>query len=39
VPKTSSFAGLRGIAKQVFQAVGGGESFLRAERDRFNDKR
>ncbi|SRR5258706_14935879 len=35
-PKTSSFAGLRGIAKQVFQALGGGEAFLRAEREKFN---
>ena len=31
------FTTLRGIAKQVFQSLGGGESFLRAERARFND--
>jgi len=32
----SPFLGLRGIAKQVFQALGGGEAFIRAERDQFN---
>jgi 5-methylcytosine-specific restriction protein B len=36
--KPSAFLGLRGIAKQVFESVGGGEAFLRGERDRFNDK-
>jgi hypothetical protein len=32
----SPFLGLRGIAKQVFQALGGGEAFIRAERDQFD---
>ena len=31
----SPLAGLRGIAKQVFQDLGGGEGFLRAEREKF----
>jgi len=30
------FLGLRGIAKQVFQALGGGEAFIRSERDQFD---
>lgn len=38
-PSQPSFLRLRGIAKQVFQALGGGESFIRAERDRFNGDR
>lgn len=32
----SPFLGLRGVAKQVFQALGGGETFIRAERDQFD---
>jgi len=36
--KPSAFLKLRDIAKQVFESVGGGEAFLRGERDRFNDK-
>ena len=32
----SPFLGLRGVAKQVFQALGGGEAFIRAERDQFD---
>jgi hypothetical protein len=32
----SPFLGMRGIAKQVFQALGGGEAFIRAERDQFD---
>jgi hypothetical protein len=32
----SPFFGLRGAAKQVFQALGGGEAFIRAERDQFD---
>lgn len=32
----SPFLGLRGIAKQVFQSLGGGEAFIRAERDQFD---
>ena len=35
-PRSSSFLELRGIAKQVFKSLGGGESFLRAERDQFD---
>jgi hypothetical protein len=31
----STFLQARGIAKEVFQALGGGEAFLRAERDQF----
>jgi hypothetical protein len=37
-PKTACFWSLRGIAKEVFESSGGGESFLREERDRFNAK-
>jgi hypothetical protein len=32
----SLFLGLRGAAMQVFQALGGGEAFIRAERDSFD---
>jgi hypothetical protein len=32
----SPFLGLRGAAKQVFQALGGGEAFIRRERDQFD---
>jgi hypothetical protein len=32
----SPFLGLRGVAKQVFHALGGGEAFIRAERDQFD---
>jgi hypothetical protein len=32
----SPFLGLRGIAKRVFQELGGGEAFIRAERDQFD---
>jgi hypothetical protein len=31
----SKFLQARGIAKEVFQALGGGEAFLKAERDQF----
>jgi hypothetical protein len=31
----SPLAGLRGIAKEVFQKLGGGEAFIRAEREGF----
>jgi len=31
----SPLTGLRGIAKQVFQDLGGGEAFIRAEREKF----
>lgn len=37
VNPASAFPALRGIAKQVFESLGGGESFLREERERFND--
>ena len=30
-----SFGGLRGIAKDVFKSLGGGEAFIRKERERF----
>jgi hypothetical protein len=33
--RMSDFLALRGIAKEVFQSLGGGESFLKAERDKF----
>jgi len=32
----STFLGLRGAAKQVFQSLGGGEAFIRAERDQLD---
>jgi hypothetical protein len=31
----SKFLQARGVAKEVFQALGGGEAFLKAERDHF----
>jgi len=34
-PRESSFMQLRGIAKQVFEELGGAEKFLRSERDHF----
>jgi hypothetical protein len=40
-PQTSRFAGLLslcGIGKEVFAALGGGEAFLRAERENFYEK-
>jgi hypothetical protein len=33
----SDWAGLRGIAKEAFAAVGGAESFLKSEREKFYD--
>jgi len=33
--KTSQFLQARGIAKEVFQALGGGEAFLKADRLHF----
>jgi hypothetical protein len=32
----SSFLALRGIAKEVFSSLGGGETFIRAERGQFD---
>ena len=34
-PSESPFLRLRGIAKDVFQSLGGGEAFIRKERKRF----
>jgi hypothetical protein len=34
--KQSSFYQLRGIAKNAFQQLGGGEAFLQTEREQFN---
>lgn len=34
-PATSPFLRLRGIAKDVFQSLGGGEAFIRKEREEF----
>ncbi len=34
-PPVSKFTALRGIAKEAFAAEGGGEAFLRRERDAF----
>jgi hypothetical protein len=34
-PEESPFLRLRGIAKDVFQSLGGGEAFIRKERERF----
>ncbi len=36
-PAQPSLYELRGIAKKAFQELGGGEAFLRSERDEFND--
>lgn len=34
-PARSAFEGMRGIAKDVFRELGGGEAFLKSERDQF----
>lgn len=33
----NSLVGLRGIAKEVFRKLGGGESFIQSEREKFAD--
>jgi hypothetical protein len=35
-PSRSPFYSFRGIAKDVFQALGGGEAFIRSEREQFH---
>jgi hypothetical protein len=37
-PRRSDFYALRGIAKEVFAALGGGETFINAERDAFRGR-
>jgi hypothetical protein len=38
VTREGAFHNLRGIAKTVFAELGGGESFIRTERDRFQSR-
>ncbi len=35
-PEGAPFRKLRGVAKEVFRSLGGGEAFLRKEREQFN---
>jgi len=35
---TNPLIGLRGIAKEIFKKLGGGEHFIRSERSRFDDR-
>jgi len=35
-PRESPFLKLRGVAKEVFRSLGGGEAFLRKEREEFH---
>ena len=35
-PHKSSFLELRGLAKDLFQSLGGGEAFIRGEREQFH---
>lgn len=37
-PRTVTFADLRGIGKKTFEALGGGEAFIRNERENFYGK-
>jgi hypothetical protein len=37
-PSSNPFLGLRGIAKEIFKKLGGGESFIRGERSKFEDR-
>jgi hypothetical protein len=38
-PSPNPLAGLRGVAKDVFRKLGGGESFIRSERNSFTNER
>ena len=38
VPPPNPFLGLRGIAKEIFRKLGGGENFIRTERSKFDDR-
>jgi hypothetical protein len=37
-PSSNPFLGLRGIAREIFKKLGGGEHFIRSERNKFDDR-
>jgi hypothetical protein len=37
-PSSNPLIGLRGIAKEIFRKLGGGEHFIRSERSKFDDR-